>query len=240
MARPNFRSKVLCICVFLIGLFAYAGVAQAETGAFWLVNGAKTASESAVEGETDVKTVFLTELGGKIIHIVCLGISFREVHLFPAFRILGRLIFILCLFYSLKTAGGEMVLQKACEPSAEGVKGLIVTNSITGLIVLHEPKAGTKEGVLELKPTTAGGQLATINLGPECAFGETLKLGGVLFLKDSNGQFSTNVVQHLLAELPALTKLTVNEGSKAATMDGSFWAFLGGAQKGLTWSGIPG
>ena len=240
MIRSRLGLKALGLCAMLVGMLAFAGVAQAEVGAFWLVNKAKIVSGQGVEAETDVAGTLLTELGGKQIHLKCPTIKLVGAKLIdPLGQITGKIDFSGCKFFSLKTVGGELVEQKACEPSAEGTKGLIVTNAITGLIKLHEPKAGTKEAVLEAKPTTAGGQFANIVLGAECAFGENLKVGGVFFLKDCLGQFQTEVVKHLVQELPALTKLVINEGAKTATIDGSAWAFLGTTNVGKTWSGVP-
>ena len=245
MIRSRLGLKALGLCAMLVGMFAFTGVAQAEVGAFWLVNGAKI-SESllpTVKAETDVAGTLLTELGGKFIHLKCPTINLVGAHLVePLGKILGSIDFSGCKFFSLKTAGGELVEQKVCEPNAEGVAGLIVTNSITGLIKLHEPKTGVKEGVLEAAPTTAGGLFATIQLGAaapnnECAFGEKLKIGGVFFLKDCEGKFLTDLVKHLVEELKALTKLVVNEGTKTATIDGSAWGFLGGAHEKLTFAG---
>lgn len=248
MNQSRFGLKVLGLCAMLVGMFAFTGVAQAEVGAFWLVNGAKI-SESLlpeVKAETDVEGVLLTELGGKQIHLKCPTINLVGAHLVePLGKILGKIDFKGCKFFSLKTAGGELVEQKFCEPFVGANKGLIETNNITGLIKLHKTAGGVTEQALEAVPTEAKKPFATINLGAECAFGEELKVGGsgegasggVFFLKDCLKQFLTDVVKHLVEELKELTKLTINGGKTPATIDGSAWAFLGGAHAGLTWAG---
>src|SRR3954471_7221906 len=231
MTRTRLGPKALGLCVTLVAMLSFTGAAQAEVGAFWLVSGKTISAEllPTVEGETEVAKVLLTELGGKFIHLKCPKFKLVGAHLVePLGKILGSIDLSECTFSSLKTAGGELVLQKACEPKNEGKAGLITTNNITGLIKLHKTAAGVTEQVLEAKPTTEGGLFANIVLGPECAFGENLKIGGVFYLKDCLKQFLTDVVKHLVEELKELTKLVVNEGAKTATIDGSAWAFLGG------------
>lgn len=239
MTRLGLALKALGLCVTLVGVLAFASVAQAEPNAFWLVNGAKfTTLSPTVGAETDVAGMLLTELGGKFIHIPCSTIKLVGARLVePLAQIVGKVLFHGCEFWELKTPGGPKVLLGACQPRVGANLGLIETLSLTGLIKLHEPKAGERVGSLEIKPTEAGGTLAHVILGEECAFGETLLVGGVFFAKDT--AFTTNAVKHLLLELPALTKLTVN-GTKPATIDGSAWVFLGGAHIGLTFSGQPG
>jgi hypothetical protein len=235
MVRSRLGLKALSLSVILIGTLAFTSAVQAEPTAFWLANFAKFSGglSPTVEAETDVVGTLLTELTGKFIHLKCKVIKLVGAHLVePVAQFLGKALFHECDSLSLKTAGGELVLQSACEPSVGASKGLIETNSITGLIVLHEGK-----GSLELKPTTAGGLFATVNLGEECAFGSALKVGGVFFLEDTG--FSSDAAKHLVKELSALTKLVINEGSKTATIDGSAWTFLGGAHKAMTFSGQP-
>jgi hypothetical protein len=240
MMRSRLGLKALALCGALVGMFAFAGAAQATSGALWKIGGAQAKGGEAVEAKTDVAFTLLTELGGKQVHIKCPTINLVGAKLVePNGGFTGRIDFKGCKFFFLKTIGGELIEEISCEPRAEGVKGLIVTNSITGLVVLHTPSGGTKEGVLELKPTSAGALLVTIPLGEECGGGEELKVGGVLFLKDCLKQFSTEVIEHLVEELKELTKLVINGGTKAATIDGSAWAFLGSPNKGRTWSGIP-
>jgi len=231
------RLSLLGLCAMLVGMFAFAGSAQATKGALWKVGGATAKGGEIVEAKTDVEGVLLTELGGKNIHLRCPTINLVGAKLVePNGGITGKIDFKGCKFFSLKTAGGELVEQKACEPKNEGVPGLIVTNTIDGLIVLHTPPGGTAEGVLEAVGLP---DFATIVLGPECAFGEGILVEGKFFLKDCLKQFSTDVKEHLVEELKELTKLTLNGGAKTAIIDGSAWAFLGGANAGKLWSGKP-
>jgi hypothetical protein len=236
MSVPWLGVRVILVSAFLTAGMVSAGIAQAETTTSWLVNGSKftSALNPTLEAETDTEGVLLTELGGKHVHLKCPTIKLSAHLVEPTAQFTGKADFKKLQILQLKNCRRRTRRTEFCEPNAEGVAGLIETNSITGSIVLHEGK-----GALEVKPTAEGGLFATVQLGEpgaknECAFGESIKLGGVLFLEDSS--FSTDAVKHLVKELSALTKLTVN-GTKTATLDGSAWAFLGGAHKGLTWSG---
>lgn len=90
---------------------------------------------------------------------------------------------------------------------------------------------------MEVIPAEEGKPFTTIYTGEECAFGESITAEGKLFLEGT--MHSTNSVKHLVKELKALSKLTVNGGAKAATLDGSAWVFLSGTHKGMTFSGLP-
>jgi hypothetical protein len=232
----------------LVGMFALAGAAQAEPNAFWLVNGATVPStlNPIVEAETDKVKTLLTTLGGQLVDLTCQKVkTVAGTHLVePLGQLTGKLVFHECDFLSLKEKGSPAVLQKACEPFVGANKGLIETNTITGLIKLHE-------GQPTLSITPTGTLFATLNLGPECAFGEILKMGngktkaGVslpaqITLKDCEGKALTDLVKHLVEELPALTTVYVNGGETKATSDGSEWLFLGGAHAGLTFAAHAG
>src|SRR4051812_33648339 len=169
MARSRLGPKALGLCALLAAMLSFAGPAQAEVGAFWLVSGAKISEAllPTVEATTEVEGVLLTELGGKFLHLKCPTINLAGAHLVePLGKILGKIDLKGCALWSLKTAGGELVLQKACEPKNEGVAGLITTNSIPGLIKLQKTAGGVTEQALEAKPTTEGGLFANIVLGP--------------------------------------------------------------------------
>jgi hypothetical protein len=243
MIRSRLGLKVLGLCAVLVGMFAFTGAAQAETGSLWKIGGAQAKGGELVEGSLEgTSGTLLTTLGGKAIHLKCTALALVGAKLVePNGGITGKIDFSGCDFLSLKTVGGELVLQKACEPNIEGKAGLIITNTIDGLIVLHTPTGGKAEGVLEAKGLP---DFATIQLGAEgklneCAFGEKLLVGGVFFLKDCEGKFSTELAKHLVQELPALTKLVINEGTTPATIDGSAFAFLGSPNVGKLWAGIP-
>jgi hypothetical protein len=100
-------------------------------------------------------------------------------------------------------------------------------------MTLHED-----EGRLTLTPAE-GTVFLNLFLGLECAFGENLKVGGKLVLKDCTKEFLVDKVTHLLEEDSVLTKLWVNSETNPATLAGSFNVFLTGAHAGLTWAGHP-
>jgi hypothetical protein len=248
MVRSRLGLKILGLCAVLVGMFAVTSAAQAEVNAFWLVNGAKisTTLNPTLEAETDKVGTLLTTLGGQLIDLTCQKTkTVTGAHLIePLGQATGKLIFHECDFLSLKEKGSPAVLQKACEPFVGVNKGLIETENITGLIKLHE-------GQPTLLATPTGELFAKINLGPECAFGEFLKIGkgknkaGTVLesefsLKDCEGKALTDLVKHLVEELPALTALYVNGGETKATIDGSAWAFLGGVHAGLTFAAHAG
>jgi len=106
---------------------------------------------------------------------------------------------------------------------------------LTGLVKLHEGK-----GSLEVNPSEAGKPFATIVTGEECALG-TFAFRGTLFLKDAEDSFLTDLVKHLMEELNTLSTLMYNNNSSMpVTLDGSFWLFIGGLHKGLTFAAHPG
>src|SRR3954471_21413979 len=101
MVRSKLRLKILGLCAVLVGMFAFAVAAQAEPGAYWLVNGAKISEAllPTVLAETDVVGTLLTELGGKFIHIKCPTINLVGAHLVePVGKILGKIDFKGCTF----------------------------------------------------------------------------------------------------------------------------------------------
>ena len=233
MIRSRLGLKVLGLCAVLVGMFAFTGAAQASTGALWKIAGSQAKGGEVVEATSEAAGgILLTELGGKNIDIKCLKLELVGAKLVePNGKITGKILFHECDFLTL--VGTVATLQKVCEPFVGTNKGLIETNTINGLIVLHTPTGGKAEGVLEAKGEP---DFATINLGPECSVGEKLLVEGVFFLKDCEGKFSTENKTHLVEELKALTKLTLNGGTKTATIDGSALATLA---TGSLWAGIP-
>jgi hypothetical protein len=234
--RSSFGLKVLGLCALLVGLMSFgAGAAQAEVGAYWLVSGKKITAElqpelqAALENKT---SSLLTKLSNKNIHILCTAVELEETHLLePNGRLLGKAKFSGCIFLELLVPPATKEI-KFCNPK----EGIILTNKVEGLITLHEG-----EGRILLKPDEpeAKGTFANIFLGPECAFGEKLNVGGELVLKDCQKAFLTDQVTHLVEEDKVLTKLWVNSETNPATIDGSANAFLGIGHKGLTFAGHP-
>jgi hypothetical protein len=225
--QSKFVLKVLGLCALLIGLMSIgAGAAQAETGASWSVNPAPDLQATLENNHS----VLLTKLSNKNIHLLCTAVELEEAFLVESGGSLsGKARFSGCVFLELLVGGGTKEF-KACNPE----NGIVLTNKIKGLITLHE-----KQGRITVSPFEAGGTFANIFLGLECAFGENLKVSGVLVLKDCQNALSTYLVIHLVEEDKVLTKLWVNSETNPATFDGSINTFLSGAKTGGTWKGNP-
>jgi hypothetical protein len=210
-----------------------ASSAQAETGAYWLVNGAKFTTllpELTGTLEND-HGVLLGSIAGVGIHILCTAVTFvAGGHLVePNGSLLGKVSFSGCKILRLKSGVAEPLA--ACTPPG----GIIETTTGKGLIVLS---GGSPVTVLE--PSAEKSTLfATITTGEECAFGEKITINGKLGVKDA--EFLKDLVTHLITEDATTTELYIN-GNKAnaATIDGSAnISLIGGTHKGLTWSGHP-
>jgi hypothetical protein len=232
--------KIPALCTLALAVMAIsAGAAQAEKGAFWLVNGAKI-SESLLPtlgGELENNTgKLLATLAGTAFHITCLTATTVGAHLVePNGGVLGLGRFTGCKFFTLKNGGaGEELL--VCEPHEGAEKGVILTKELKGLIVLDKSTSGAD---VLLEPKT-GTLFATINLSELCPFGEAITVSGKLSVQDCEGKFLTDLKKHLIIELAALTELYIN-GSKVnrATLDGSANIFLTGSHEGLTFAGHP-
>lgn len=106
----------------------------------------------------------------------------------------------------------------ACEPHSPG--------QAVGTILSNELKAQAFESEVEdyisVEPT-AGTTLATIELGEECAFGETMPIQGKAVVKGCDN-LRALALRHLL-ELDN-TKSTITALSKTATISGSTWVKL--------------
>jgi hypothetical protein len=230
-----------------------AGSAQAEKGAFWLVSGVKI-SEALLPslGGSLVNNTgkLLATIGANEFHITCTAGTPVGAHLVePNGSLLGQIKFTGCRFFKLTVGTGETEL-KACEPHNGTEKGTILTNEVIGLILLHQPTIGSREGTIELEPKT-GTTFATIVTSEECAFGEKIVVGGFKLIKgleiiprfvaeDSFGQFATSQVTHSFRELWTLSELYINKNeSNEARIDGTATISLSGAHNGLTWAGRP-
>jgi len=246
MIRSRLGLKALGLCALVVGVMSMsAGAAQAQPNSKWFFNGAQLAEALKPELQATLENSMgslLTVLGGKNIHILCTALKlvgatiFNTKELKEGGQTLGKIDFSGCKFFELVVAGGATKEIPACEPIAEGVKGLIVSNFVKGLIELHEPSAGVKEGFVKFTPDPPATLFTTISLGEECAFGSELRISGSVGLKDCNKEFTVEKVTHLVE--PVLQALIVNGGA-SATLDGSANVSLAGAHVGKTWSGKP-
>ena len=215
------------------GLLALsATMAQAEPGAFWEVNGSHITGSLSVEGGGVIENtgILLTKIGTSKVEISCPTIKAVNLVLKESGSGSGKGHLEEC---TTKLNG---TLASRCTPKSPGAPaGLVETNALDGLIVLHEPSPGTRVDLLELLPT-AGTAFVTLELGALCAIGNKFDITGKAFVKDCQGEGLVNKVEHLVEEGPLSALLF---GGNAATIDGSAFVFLNGAHAGLTFSGHP-
>ena len=228
-------SRLIGLLALALGLMAFsATAAQAETGAHWDVAGTAITGEQEVEAENDsADSTLLTTVGKTPVEILCTTISFKGANLKTSGGATGKIHYVGCTTILNKNG----VAVGNCKPHSPGATaGLIETNALTGLIVLHTLAGGAKDELLELKPT-AGTSFVTIELGPLCAIGEKFDITGPAFIKDckpgGNGG-KEEAEKHLFEEGP-LTALLF--GTNSATIDGSAWGFLKGANATKLFSG---
>jgi len=226
------KMKLLGLSALALVVMAIsAASAQAEKGAFWLVNGAKI-SESLLPtlgGSQEGTAKILGKLGANEFHITCTGFTPIGAHLVePNGSLLGRFEFSGCKFFSLNSGLIVAVALPFCDPAG----GILTTVELKGLIALN---AGVQVLIIEPKEGTT---FATIVSSAECAFGKEIKLGGKLALKDCENAFLTDKVKHLIEEYPPLTQMFINGNlANVSKVDGSSIIELSGAHKGLTFAG---
>ena len=235
MIRSRLRPKALCLCVTALGLTAFsAGVAQAETGANWMVNGSNVTSTLLPNIELfALGGVLATQIAGTGVEYECTGVELVGIKLETE----GRL-----------TNGGKVkatgcstflngTLSKVCKPSSMGQpSGTILSNALKGLLQL-----GTGEPIARISPSS-GETLGAITQGEECSLPESVPVKGVLAMKDVFSEGKTESTTHSIGEDGFWGRMFVisNTAEHTAVIRGSLSASLGGAHLGLKWSGLPG
>jgi len=243
MAHLFEAAKLTGLLALVLGAMAFSTtVAQAETGAHWNVDqisfesfGGKLNVEvqSTIEGSFGV---LLTKVATVKVEILCTTIRLKDALLKANGGATGKAHFEGCI---TKING---IAEPACKPHSPGApEGLIETNVLDALIVLHENKTVDLVQVLP----TSGSIFVTVVLGienpalNECLisikFGEKFNVTGNFFLKDAQGELLLEKIKHLVIEGPLSALLF---SGNAATIDGSSNLFLDGVHKGLTFSGI--
>ena len=246
MIRSRLGLRVITLCLALAGLMAInASLAQAETGAYWEVNGKKLdvenekfTNELKVELEGKLENNHGTLLGtiaGVGIHILCTGVTFAsgKQNLYVGGKVEGKVKFVGCKVLRLKEGKAEAL--PPCDPAGN----IIETTEGKGLLSLHELKpSGVKDIITVLEPVT-GTLFASFATGSECAFGEKITIGGKLAIVDTENA-ETNKSVHKIKEFAPLTTLFLNGNvNNKATIDGVGEVNLAGAHSGLSWSGHP-
>jgi hypothetical protein len=233
---PDAKHGFGALIVTLVALIVFAtGSAKAEAGAVWKVKGAEKLSSSVevkeiekVAGTEEKYVAFLFLVGGIKTEFRCTGMKAIGAKLETEGTISGggmEFRFTGCTFIF----NGKVSLP--CSPINEGKEaGVIVTNALKGLLVLHEGK-----GLIRFEPV-AGKGFAIIEFREECVLFPEWALGGKLTLKDN--ALGTESVTHLFSEGP-LSDLTL-EGEAPMTFCGSLVLELVGGHTALQWSGVPG
>lgn len=239
MVRSRLGLKVLGLCALALGLMAFvASAAQAEATSHWNVAGkAVTGTEEfqleITEIENKSATLEFTTAGGTLVKILCTAANFAGTkggRLIKEGGIsLGDVLFTGCKTeLNSKPAGG-------CETHSPGkTAGNILTENGTGLIML-DVVSGKTEEYTKITPDV-GSTFAKIEMGEECAIGTLVKVEGILWIKDCEGNagFLTEKPIHLIEEaLHTLTAL-----SRPAVIEGSAKVGLTGGT--TNWSGTPG
>ena len=238
--RKAFKaSRLIGLLALALGLTAAfsATAAQAEPGAYWLVNGADIGSSllPSVNAKDDsLHTTLLTTVGKTPLEILCLEISFKGAKLHELGRATGRIHYNNCVTILNKNG----IAVGNCKPHSPGdAAGLILTEPLEGLIKLHKLGAGEpkeNDELLELKPVPPATAFVKIQLGALCAVGNEFEITGKAFLKDCKKEGLVDLKEHLFEEGP-LTELKF--GTNPATIDGSAWGFLTGVHEGMTFAG---
>lgn len=213
-------------------------VGQAETGANWLVKGTKVSAllkpkvlVQEVEEPEKLPLRFLFEFSGMKVDYRCAKLEPMEFALLTEGSSTGKVLFSGCKLFA------EGVEYAACAPEVGGKLGLVETNKLKALLVLHKLEGGTTDPLIRIEPSE-GKIFATFFASEECNFGGGTVVG-VVYLKDHDGKLSTEGLTHLV-EVGPLTKVYFVNEEHPATLDGKVVLGLGGEHAKLNWSGLPG
>src|ERR1700709_32027 len=206
------------LLVLALGIMALgATLTHADPNAIWKINGTNNTSTLKPQVQvTELETlagkgvkegILLTKVGATKIEILCTEMKLVDALLGLTGSAIGKFHFSGCV---TKLNG---IVNIACKPHSPGAaNGLIETNALTGLIVLHILKNGEgkeigKDELLQIIPP-ASGIFVTIVLGApgianECAIGEKFDITGAAFLKaGTTTEGKTETVEKLFSEGP--------------------------------------
>jgi hypothetical protein len=108
---------------------------------------------------------------------------------------------------------------------------VVVSEPLKGLLILHEGKP-----LIRFDPVK-GETFVVFEFSEECALGGNVPVTGTSTVKDVNGEFSTEAVNHTVEQGP-LSSLTFCKNSAIVT--GSAVLQLTGTHAGVKWSALPG
>jgi hypothetical protein len=238
MLQSKRGAKALGLCALALGLIAlYTSASQAEKGANWKINGANVTEgllPTVLLSEVLNKDmILLTKVAGQKVELLCTKAQFIGAKLETEGKVAAG--------NKTKFEGCVMringTISEACKP---GGTGSFESNTLKGLLVLHELGSGVKDTLILFEPVV-GTAFVTIKLGEECAIGESCTISGVSTVKDAENKFGVEAVEHIVEQGP-LSKLWINTDTPehAATIDGAAKLALSGAHAGMKWSGTPG
>jgi hypothetical protein len=244
MSRSGRGLRMVALLVVSLGLNAVdAAGALAEPGAYWRVQGSKVLAltpelSATVENKTG-SLLFTTKAGTKV-EILCTAIELYKGSLLnPNLEPEGQLGPNTKVKFSGCVTKLNGTMSSSCTPKSSGMpKGTIETLGIKGELTLYLNELGLTVTIIRIEPWT-GENVASIELGEECAIGEIVAVKGKLSLTDEAVQ--TEAVTHLVREtslglfpLGGLTAL-----GQPASIDGSATVSMTNSHAGMKFSGVP-
>jgi hypothetical protein len=233
MMRSKRVVAVLGLCAALLALVVFGtSASQAEKGANWMVNGTNvTTTLLPVVQITNVVNKMMALVGatksGTKVEVACTNAEFLNAKLEAEGTVSSGNVtkFTGCV---TKLNG---VITASCSPKTKGEeKGVVASEPLKGLIVLHEGKP-----LVKFTPVT-GTTFVNFIFGEECSLGEEVPVTGSSTVQESKGEFSTELVEHSVEQGP-LSSLTFC-GTPAVVV-GSAFLGLSGVHKGIKWSALP-
>jgi hypothetical protein len=233
----------LGICALALGLLVAIGASTAsgEKGAGWKIVGETLSAllKPSLEGESVVpeggktpEMTLIAKAGGFLYELQCQKVTLTGFFLISGGSGSGKALFSQCKFVFFL----EGKLVQECPISSGGKGGVVSTEPLNALIVLH--KGEKTETLIRIEPQKPEGRLATFTFGECVVFeGEESPISGVIYLREREGELETEQIQHVF-EVGALTELTW--GTLAAIPAGAGAVKLAGVHTGQKWSGFPG
>lgn len=244
MPGKGFAMKLLGLLTAVVGVLGIAvGLVGAEVGAKWMIelpNGTRVdaATLNASVGVTELEALsgtgerdgrLVSQLFKKSVEITCKNAQFSGVKIEAEGKVASgaKVKFTGCTV----KFGGKV--EKECTPFVGSETETILTNSLKGLIVLHE---GT--GLTKIEPAEKE-TLAFVLMNEECPIGNKMPISGTFTVKDSN-LLEVLIVKRLASEGP-LTDMWIygKTAEHKATLSGTAILQLIGIHEGLRWSGNP-
>jgi hypothetical protein len=119
------------------------------------------------------------------------------------------------------------------------VGGIIETNKIIALMLLHKLTSGIVVKTMVAHPDTGETSFAVVKSTETCSIGEKVPIIGLWAFRDRNDPTAHSVL-HLIEEFAQLNELFVISKTVEhnATILGSAEAFLTGAHEDWKWAGL--